>query len=87
MNFHPENNFFNLLEPGIEPPTLGLQGQFSTPTPLLDLCYSSQNITGSCQQIFENKNAMFCLTPQANFPANNLDFHRKVKVMEIQSNF
>ena len=35
-----------------------------------------QNIAGWCRQTFENK-TMFCLTPQANFPAHNLNFHSR----------
>ena len=37
------------------------------------LCYIGQNIAGWCQQTFENK--CFAFTPQANFPAHNLNFH------------
>ena len=33
MNFHPDKQLFKLLTPGIEPLTLGLQGQSSTPKP------------------------------------------------------
>jgi hypothetical protein len=40
-----------------------------------------QNIDEHCQQTFENKKYVeitqqcFAFTPQANFPANNLNFH------------
>ena len=39
-----------------------------------------QNVAGSCQQTFENKEFVditqqcFAFTPQANFPAHNLNF-------------
>ena len=49
----------------------------------LNSCYllQRQNITGCCQQTFENKNFVdmtqkcFALLPQVNFPDNNLNFH------------
>ena len=42
-----------------------------------------QNIAGWCQQTFENKNkTKMSFTPQANFPAHNLNFHWRWRIWD-----
>ena len=68
-----------------------------SPSPSVNLNYGRkslldvwrQNIAGRCQQTFESKKfgdvtqKCFALLPQVNFPANDLNFHCRWKMIEI----